>query len=566
MFNQDMAADEFEIIVVVDGSTDGTAQALCKLDAPCSLRILEQANGGPSSARNNGIASARGDSILFIDDDIVCTPQLFRQHVEAQNDCGPALVYGPISIAPETPQSVLKYANEVWYEEYYGRLRAQNGVTLPKDDYLISNSSIPRKELVECGGFDETMTAKEDYELGLRLWKRGLRFKFLPQAQAYEFFQKPIGYVLVKDGKAFGETEVLLAQKHPDYRPYSTLAPMGKTVWWKRGLRRLFTALPFNPFGMLRPVFSICDRFCRFSIMRKLSRYLLGVGRGLVEYGSAARQAGSWRVLESEFAVHLPVLLYHHVGYDRPGIVPGLTVSPEKFERHVRWLARRGYKGICPADWLRWRREGKGLPPKPILFTFDDGYADLVEYAFPVLQRYGFGAAVYIVTGQIGGINAWDVARGWASLSLMNAEQIRYWAERGIEFGAHTRTHADLTQLTVEELQREIVGSKTDLEELLNARVRSFAYPFGFHTPEAVEAVRETFDLAFGIDPQEPGINYLPTDRHLLQRAGVNPGDSMLDLACYVHLGHSPIQTLRGRVRLRSRLRRVARAVMGAAR
>ena len=563
MFSQDMAADDFEIIVVVDGSTDGTSLALRDLKPSCSLRVIEQSNCGPSAARNNGIRAARGEFLLFIDDDIICDPQLFRRHVEAHSDAVPAVAYGSISIAPDSPPSVLKFANKVWYEDYYRRIKAQNGLKLPQDVYLISNSSMPRAVLVECGGFDETMTAKEDYELSLRLWKRGLRFKHLPQAMAYEFIQKPIQNVLLNDGKGFGETDVLLARKHPDYRPYATLASMGKMASWKRLVRRALTALPFNSARVLIPPLWVCDKLCRFSIMQRLSRRLLGVGRGVVEYTAAARQAGSWQALESEFGHRLPVLLYHHVGPEYQGSVLGLTVPPERFKRHVRWLAQRGYTGICPADWLRWCREGKGLPAKPVLLTFDDGYADLVEYALPVLRRYGFGAAVYIVTGQLGGINSWDVARGCAPLRLMTAEQIRYWAERGIEFGAHSRTHADLTDLPLNELRNEVAGSSDDLEKILGARVVSFAYPYGFKSPQVVECARQVFDIAFGIDPQEPGINDLLTDHHLLQRSMVQPADTVIDIAFRVGLGYSPLHNLRARIRLRSRLKLAARAVLG---
>ena len=200
-----MTAGDFEIIVVVDGSTDGTGPALLDLKTSCTLRVIEQPHSGASAARNNGIRAAQGECVLFIDDDIICDSHLFRHHVEAHADSDPKIVYGRISIAPDSPPSFLKFANETWYEEYYRQIDAQNGLKLPQDVYLISNSSMPRDVLVECGGFDETMTAREDYELALRLWKRGLRFEYLPQAMAFEFIQKPIQNVLLNDGRGLAK-------------------------------------------------------------------------------------------------------------------------------------------------------------------------------------------------------------------------------------------------------------------------------------------------------------------------------------------------------------------------
>src|ERR1700730_6891640 len=145
------------------------------------------------------------------------------------------------------------------------------------------------------------------------------------------------------------------------------------------------------------------------------------------------------RLETSDFGTKLPVLLYHHVGPRRPGTFPQLTISSQTFERQVRWLARIGYGRIRPSYWLAWLLDRTGLPEKAVLITFDDGYADLTEYALPVLQHYGFGAGVFIVTGQVGGTNAWD--EGSAPHQLMTGDQIRYWATQGIEFCAHSRTH-----------------------------------------------------------------------------------------------------------------------------
>jgi len=433
IFNQDLRADEYEVIVIVDGSTDGTAAALRELRPPCALRIVEQPNRGLSAARNTAIGLARSDLVIFVDDDIICNPDVFRRHVEAHSGQDPAVMHGSLLLAPGAPASILAYANESWYRKYNFNLDVQGGLKWPDATFLISNSSMPRSTLLACGGLDEDLLAKDDFELGLRLWKMGVRFQYLRDAVAYELSVKTPRAFLFTDGEAFGRSEVMLCRKHPVYRPRSyLLAGWGRTAGWKRLPRRAVLQFPVSPAHLLTLPIWGCEKLCRFPKMQKVGLRLLEIGRRITEYRAALKEAGSWKEFEREFAMRLPVLLYHHVGPPRPGVVPGLTVSPERFERHVRWLARRGYTGICPADWVRWRREGKGLPDKPVLLTFDDGYVDLVEHALPVLRRYGFGAAVYVVTGQFGGTNAWDEALGRSTLRLMTADQIRYWASQGI--------------------------------------------------------------------------------------------------------------------------------------
>lgn len=258
------------------------------------------------------------------------------------------------------------------------------------------------------------------------------------------------------------------------------------------------------------------------------------------------------------FGTKLPVLLYHYIGPSRPGTFPQLSISSKTFEQQVRWLARLGYRGIRPSDWLAWLRDRTCLPEKAVLITFDDGYADLTEYAFPVLQHYGFGAGVFIVTGEVGGTNTWDEAKGSAPHQLMTGDQIRYWATQGIEYGAHSRTHVDLTTLTPNGLREEVLGSKNDLVKLLGSRVTSFAYPYGIYNRDAYECVCECFDLAFSTIED---FNYPQTDRHLQRRIGVQTGDFLVDILCSVRWGYKPIQMIRARLKLRSRFNSIKKSI-----
>jgi peptidoglycan/xylan/chitin deacetylase (PgdA/CDA1 family) len=249
-------------------------------------------------------------------------------------------------------------------------------------------------------------------------------------------------------------------------------------------------------------------------------------------------------------AARLPVLLYHHIGPIRDGTYPSLTVTPEKFELQMRWLARRGYIGVRARDCFPWKQSNDVFAKKPVILTFDDAYSDLANFALPTLRRLKFSCVVFVVTGQIGGTNAWDTARGSGPHELMSSSQIREWAANGIEFGAHGRTHVDLTTLNPISLSSEVRESALDLADLLGVQIPSFAYPYGASNDAVRNCVKEYFEFAF---TAEEGLNRPETDRFQLRRSMVSTSDTLLDLSCRVQLGWSPFMALRSRLRLRSR-------------
>jgi peptidoglycan/xylan/chitin deacetylase (PgdA/CDA1 family)/glycosyltransferase involved in cell wall biosynthesis len=543
---QDFASSAYEVIVVVDGSTDGTAEWLRSLRPACALRILEQSNGGQTIAQNAGLRAAQGELVLFLDDDILCEANLLQEHSTAHRTGESLVICGPILLAPNSPNTLATDWVRSCTDEYLRRRAEDNEQRWPRDALVDANVSALRSVLLACGGFDERfMRARQDADFGMRLWKMGARFRYRPSAVARQIYVKTTRNLLRKDAPQYGKNEVFLCRKHPDYRPYSALAGLGKGPWWRRRLREIVTRFPVSPEMLLRAPCVVAEQFRLIPWVRSVGIRLLQWRQGIEVLRSALREVGSWEAFQAEFGMRLPVLLYHHVGPLRPGTYPELTVSPEKFERQIRWLARRGYVGVPPSAWLAWCKEGRALPDRPILLTFDDAYADLTEHAFPVLRRYGFNATVFVVTGQMGGTNAWDEKEGSGRHELMTAEQIRYWASQGIEFGAHSRSHADLRALQGSDLTDEVTGSGRDLAELLGTRVLSFAYPYGYHSGAVEKCLESSFALAFGV---EEGLNCLQTDLLLLRRTMVQPDDSLSDFAWRVRLGWSPIQRFRARV------------------
>ncbi|MEO6799847.1 MAG: polysaccharide deacetylase family protein [Rhodanobacter sp.] len=187
----------------------------------------------------------------------------------------------------------------------------------------------------------------------------------------------------------------------------------------------------------------------------------------------------------------LPILMYHNIARVPAGlrVYRSLYVNPEKFERQMWLLQRLGYTGLSMSaalPYLRGQRQGR-----IIVITLGDGYIDNLDAALPVLQKFGFSATVYVVSGSIGRFNGWDAERLGIRKPLMSVGEMRRWNDAGMEIGAHTRTHPRLTHCTDAELQNEIHGCKADLEDRLGAGVSQFCYPYGDVDDRVAAAVRE---------------------------------------------------------------------------
>ena len=233
------------------------------------------------------------------------------------------------------------------------------------------------------------------------------------------------------------------------------------------------------------------------------------------------------------------VLLYHYVGPLVHDVCRGLTVTPKAFERQVMALSAMGFSTIPASDIADTAR---GIPPRSILITFDDAYASLEEYAFPVLERAGFRATVFVPTRMIGSSIPCTPGAESSRLPLMQADRIRHWASRGFEFGSHTRTHADLTRLDPPAIADEVGGSREDLEALLGHTVCCFAYPFGRYDVRCAKFVADTFAVAFTV---EPGLNDGRSPANMLRRTMVQHGDTVVDVCLRARYGTSALERFR---------------------
>lgn len=209
----------------------------------------------------------------------------------------------------------------------------------------------------------------------------------------------------------------------------------------------------------------------------------------------------------------IPILMYHQIDVPPPSGTPlrGLVVSPRSFARQMRLLKLMGYQGLSMRDlepYLKGEKTGKVAG-----ITFDDGYQNNLHNALPVLKKHGFSATCYAVSNMIGGTNNWD--RGIvAEKALMTANDWRLWLAAGMDIGSHTRTHADLNQLSDDQAREQIAGSKQELESTFGYEVRHFCYPYGRFRPEHSRMVQEA--------------DYVSATT--TRRGRVQPGDDLLTL------------------------------------
>lgn len=539
---QDFPHGEYELIVVTDGCTDDTEEFLNSYRPACEFHWFTQVNQGPAAAQNAGVASARGDLVIFIDDDCICDSGLIGAHYEAHRDADRLVVIGAVLLHPDTARETpgdLK--GEVETTEFE-RLKSEGARR--SDLMLCANSSIARQAALECP-FDPAYKRMHDVEAGLRLWAKGFRPRFAANAVAYELFTKPVAGLL-SDTRYQGRYEVFLTEKHPEFKPLAALVRINEGDPLKRWLRKRLAVHAHASEFVLRLVYGVSESLRRIPLFASIARHALRVRMGLQHVRGAIEEAGSWKELERRFARRVPVILYHNIGEPRANEYPGLTTPPAEFEGQLRLLSKMGYTSILPDDWLRWRDQGGELPDRPAMLVFDDAYEEAARVGFPLLRRYGFGAACMVVTSCIGSTNRWDEEAGRPSCQIMSAEQILEWARNGIEFGGHTSRHPQLPLESDERVEREVAECKEDLRKLLGKSPVSFAYPFGSFNAAAIAAVSRHFELGF---TSWPGRLHLATDPALVPRIAFLPGESKFGMWCRLRLGKNPLEAARNRWR-----------------
>lgn len=192
---------DFEVIVISDGSTDGTDEFLSRSDLPLEVNAVRQPNAGAGAARNRGVAAARADLVLFVDDDVFPAPDLIEQHLSAHQlshgstghgasgHPNSRVVIGPM-LTPDdhTMSPWVAWEQAMLYKQYDAMNNGEYDAT-PRQFYT-GNASLAREVFVESGGFDESLRRAEDVELAYRLADRGIEFHYLDAARGYHYAER----------------------------------------------------------------------------------------------------------------------------------------------------------------------------------------------------------------------------------------------------------------------------------------------------------------------------------------------------------------------------------------
>ena len=184
----------------------------------------------------------------------------------------------------------------------------------------------------------------------------------------------------------------------------------------------------------------------------------------------------------------IPILMYHNLAKPPKGKrLTSLYTPPDQFARQMYLLSKLGYRGLSLRQLEPYLKEEK--TERVFGITFDDGYVDNLN-ALPVLNRYGFTATCYIVSGHIGKKNDWTKNQNIQECPLMNIQEIQNWLDAGMSIGSHSQSHAHLCTLNDSELKREIFESKACLEDTFKIPVEDFCFPYGEFNTKVLEHVQ----------------------------------------------------------------------------
>jgi peptidoglycan/xylan/chitin deacetylase (PgdA/CDA1 family) len=225
---------------------------------------------------------------------------------------------------------------------------------------------------------------------------------------------------------------------------------------------------------------------------------------------------------------NLPVLMYHRVTRGPDISTERFRINSERFEKQIRFLRRRGFRTVGIKEWTSTARQVSRFRGRPIMLTFDDATTDFRDIVWPILERNGFSACLFIVSGKVGGVADWEGA-DVPPAALMNWETLQYLDQQGIEFGSHMALHVSTDRMQTEEIIRSGTHSRRLLQRALNQPIDAVAVPYGVTSGRVRTLLRacgytSLFTANYGIASLRDNVLDIP-------RIEISGGDSLEEFA-----------------------------------
>jgi peptidoglycan/xylan/chitin deacetylase (PgdA/CDA1 family) len=485
--------------------------------SPFSLRHLEVDGGQPGAAVVLGAEAARGTICIFLGEDVAASPTLVSAHIAAHARGDPMIGLGRVDI--EAPPG------SGWY------VRAAASASSARTSRIRTDWAAADAKNVSIDGRALRAAIEESRQRfvsspapiveichGLSC----LGFTPLPVVGASGAQQTdPGGRRLLLERMAEGRAHARLAMTQHVMAP-RLVGWFTDTTTREVVVRRTLLALHVPP--------AMVASAGRFLPPQRQKLWFALVSN--LAYWSAVRRTlgrAEWK----RVARGVPVLLYH--AFSKNGEDNRFVVDGRSFARQMRLLSLLRWRVVGYGELARTLQDGGLPPPRTAVLTIDDGYADNADIAAPILERHGFTATIFVVSGRLAATNDWSDApplRGRALLSQNQLEQLR---ARRIELGAHTVTHPSLPELQDDAVALEVQGSRAQLEEVLGEPVQLFAYPYGRLDARAVEAARRAGYVS--ACTTEPRLARADDDPWRIPRLEVKHGDSLWRFLAKVWLG-----------------------------
>jgi peptidoglycan/xylan/chitin deacetylase (PgdA/CDA1 family) len=192
-----------------------------------------------------------------------------------------------------------------------------------------------------------------------------------------------------------------------------------------------------------------------------------------------------------------PFIFYHKIADPpRDARIRGGYTPTRRFARQMAFLKKQGFIFYSASEMVEYFREHGSFPPKGLSITFDDGWKDNYENAFPVMQRFDVKATIFLIPSCIGQFSDKALSEGEFSREHLSLEDIQKMSQHGIEFGSHTLNHKLLDRIPLDEVKFELEESKRQIEKLLSQPCQVFAYPGGHFNEEARKSAEDAGYMA----------------------------------------------------------------------